>query len=104
MKITISSEVRNETGIENLIQMAHIDHNGQILRVSEYMEKDGIHRPLSEMIYYPDGSKNLHLYNDAGDVEKVIRYDKYGFEIPNPPEHSMMQIHLEQTSIKGMAS
>ncbi len=82
MTKTIYSKVTSKAETANLIQLAHTNHDGQILRVSEYMEKAGEHRPLSDTIHYPDGSKNLHLYNEAGHVEKVIQYNKYGFEIP----------------------
>ena len=82
MTKTICSKVTDKAETANLIQLAHTNHDGRVLRVSEYMEKAGEHRPLSDTIHYPDGSKNLHLYNETGHVEKVIQYNKYGSEIP----------------------
>ncbi len=81
MTKTICSKVTGKAEMGNRIQLAHTNQAGQVLRVSEYMEKAGEHRPLSDMIHYPDGSKNLHLYNEAGDVEKVIQYNKFGTRI-----------------------
>ena len=65
-----------------LIQAVHKDKSGCVRRVSNYHIKAGQQCPVSETIYYDDGSSALHMYNERGEVWQTSRYDKDGQELP----------------------
>ena len=62
-----------------LIEVMHKDHTGRLLRISKYLLKRGTQKPISEMIFDPQGSSTLYVYSETGeDVRQVIRYDQWG--------------------------
>ena len=64
-----------ETG--KLIRVVRKDRSGRVVRISKHIRIDGTQKPVSEIIYYPDGSSTLYLYNETGDgMEHVFRLDK----------------------------
>ena len=69
------------TGDGLLVQAVRRDTSGRIRRVSSYLMKRGKQVPVSETIYYVDGTSCLHMYNEWGDVWQVSRYDKDGQEL-----------------------
>ena len=64
-----------------LMQAVRKDKLGRVRRVSNYQMKHNKQVPISETIYYADGSSCLHMYNEWGQVWQVSRYDKEGQEL-----------------------
>ena len=69
------------TGDGLIVQAVRRDNSGRVRRVSSYQLTGGKQVPLSETIYYADGTSCLHMYNEWGDVWQVSRYDKDGQEL-----------------------
>ena len=84
MTILQYSKLTEQSELRKLIEVVHKDPAGRVLRVSKYLEQFGKQRPVSEMIYYPDGSARLHLYSETGEVSRIYKYDKGGLEISYP--------------------
>ena len=60
-----------------LIRVVRKDRSGRVLRIAKHIQINGIQKPVSEIIYCPDGSSTLYLYNETGDeMEYVFRLNK----------------------------
>ena len=79
--VVIHKTIRGTKHDGRLIQEIRRNKAGCLSRVSIHQVKAGKQIPVSETIYYSDGTSCLHMYNEAGDVWQVSMYDKDGQEL-----------------------
>ena len=103
MTVFIYSKLTGKFESGNLVRVVRMNNAGQTTRVSEYLERSGDHRPISEMVHYENGSRSFYLYDESGEVHQIIQYDKQGLEVSHTTMGQAITPESRSMLIKGVA-